>query len=69
MTTPTLVTGGPEAPAEFKLTPAEMRVIRAFRNLCDSHKELLLDTAELCAVDPSLKRGPALRLVDGGRQP
>lgn len=41
---------------EYKLTPAEMRLIQAYRQLSDNIQGLVLETAEKCATDRSLER-------------
>jgi hypothetical protein len=64
------ITSSKGVKVELRLTPPEVRLIRAYRNLCDDSQELMLDTAEICAIDPMLMRQqatPQLRLVAGGR--
>jgi hypothetical protein len=58
------------AKVELQLTPSEVRLIRAYRKLCDDSQELMLDTAEICAINPMLMRPqakPQFRVFTGGR--
>jgi hypothetical protein len=51
------------------LTPAEMRLIRAYRKLNDDVQSFMVACAERHATNPKLLRRsptPALRLVTGG---
>lgn len=53
----------------LNLTPAEIRLIKAYRNVCDETQEFLVRLAERNAQNPALSRQvqkPALRLVAGG---
>ncbi|MDB5842672.1 MAG: hypothetical protein JWQ23_4624 [Herminiimonas sp.] len=53
----------------FKLTPAEMRLVQAYRNCDDEVQDYFLGPAEDCSQKESYRRpelkGPALRLVQG----
>lgn len=50
---------------EYKLTPAEMRLIQAYRKLSDNLQGMMLGTAENCAADKRLtrERKPQLYVV------
>jgi hypothetical protein len=65
------ITSSKGAKVGLQLTPSEVRLICAYRNLCDDSQELMLDTAEICAIDPMLMRQqakPQFRVIAGGRQ-
>jgi hypothetical protein len=52
------------------LAPHELQLLRAFRELDDESQEFMIETAEISAQNPSLRRHPlhpALRLVSGGK--
>lgn len=51
------------------LTPAEIRLIKAFRNICYAGQEMMVRSAERSAQNPALARRvkkPAFRLIAGG---
>lgn len=52
---------------EFKLTPAEMRLVQAYRALGDNTQDFLDEYAQNLAANERLRRHkqPALRLVSG----
>lgn len=64
-----LITPIKNAKASVELTSFEMRLIRAFRAVCDDSQELCVLALEGCASNPMLARAqnqPALRVLSGG---
>jgi len=64
-----IITTRDDVKAEFKLTPDEMRVIRAYRKFDDDSQGFWLDSMEVCARKPECglrAKKSELRLVAGG---
>jgi hypothetical protein len=56
----------------MNLTPGEIRLIQAYRQLCDQTQGMIYATVDICSKNPLQRRPelqrPTFRLIAGGAQ-